>query len=296
MDDDSKIKLNQDFLKEAEEYARANKPMIDLFVQYRKHYKSDSDCTFVDNSDYHYNLSFHNIQSSDDDCISDKIHNIIFKNSKDSHMLHKCVDSEIYKFIAEYFDYDCPAICPTYRKKRSINNEVEVDDFQWPFLEPPKKPRTVFDKGPTREEIGEYNRRIFAAYTEYLNFENNVIYYEHNPNFTEEGEDEEFCQCYKNHLFKAEVESYLYNGSDYIFQEKSIVRISRNFDDDLIFCLQGNKHKILSTLDTFKLYYIENDGKVDLFNVEDMTISRFLFCNDKHCKDFYEYFDVPCEI
>ncbi|WUR03662.1 Ran-specific GTPase-activating protein [Vairimorpha necatrix] len=293
--------LNKAFLQKANEFVEENKPITELFEFYRKcmkkNIKEDNTYFKVDKNSIENNANIsHHIQSSDSDEFNLlKNKSIQFKNFKKKNSNHVCSETEIYKFLVQYYDYECPYTIPTYKKRKVVETNFDNEDFTWPFLEPPKKPRTVFDSGPTREEVGEYNRRIFAAYTEYLNYENDVIPYTCNPNFIDEDADEEFCNNHHDHQFKAEIESYIYNGTDYIYQDKAIVRISRDKDNQLVFSLKCGKYNIESSLDNFKLYYIEHDGKVDVLNMENFTISRLLFNNETHSKEFYSYFDVPCE-
>ncbi|KAK6089319.1 hypothetical protein P3W45_001727 [Vairimorpha bombi] len=301
MVEDLKTELNKKFVKKCEEYMKRKKPFTKLIRSY-KFYINDNtneeDITFDVSEESPAELTSHYIQSSDDDMLEKK-KIISFKNyrlSEDSDFSdHRCGGSEIYKFLVNYYGVNCPVLKKTHKKRKFINTQEYQDGFEWPFLEPPTKPRTVFDNGPTREEIGEYNRRIFAAYTEYLDSQNNIIPYYHNPKFFDDDSDEESCNEYSDNLYKSEIETFLYNGTDYIFTDKCVVRISKDLKGEQILSVKGKKYKMELPIDSFKLHYVENELKIDLLNLDDLTISRYLFSDDKHSRSFYEYFDVPCE-
>lgn len=301
MVEDIKIELNKKFVKKCEEYMKHNKPFTKLirsYMLYLNNNTNEENINFDVSDDSPAELTSHYIQSSDDDVL-EKNKNISFKNyrlSEDSNFSdHRCGGSEIYKFLVNYYGVNCPVVKKTYKRRKVVNKQEFQDDFEWPFLEPPTKPRTVFDNGPTREEIGEYNRRIFAAYTEYLDSQNNIIPYYHNPNFFDDESDEESCRRYAGNLYKSEIETFLYNGTDYIFADKCVIRIFKNLQGEQILSVKGKKYKMEHPVDNFKLHYLENELKIDLLNLEDLTISRYLFSDVKHPRSFYDYFDVPCE-
>ncbi|EQB61670.1 hypothetical protein NAPIS_ORF00754 [Vairimorpha apis BRL 01] len=171
-------------------------------------------------------------------------------------------------------------------KKEKINIETEEDDFVWPFLEPPKKPRSVFDTGPTREEVGEFNRRIFAAYTEYLDSDKDKILFSYNPNFS----DEESCDIEEHdivsNLYKSEIELFLYNGTEFIHQDKCIIKIFINNLSEKIVHINSMKYKFSFESDSILVYEFFEDVKVDILNLNDLHIYRLVFVDCRHCKKF----------
>lgn len=201
---------------------------------------------------------------------------------------HNCIDSEIYKFLIEFYGVECPMyrkpiIGELYRKKK-------LEPYKWPFQIAPKKPRSVFDTGPTREEVGEYNRRIFDIVTQKTFKFPRDITYRFNPNFFDDGSEE--SETNKEHLYKSEVELYKYDGDVYVYYDLVILRLYKK-DSSIYLSLRSSDGSVIidSEFDCFKLIPDERGDKFDVLYLLNLKIYRLLFRSKKQVERILKIID-----
>jgi hypothetical protein len=179
---------------------------------------------------------------------------------------------QIYKFLIHFYDVNCPAY-----KKFHIEPEKpikKVPHYDWPFLDVPTKPRSVFDSGPTREEVGEYNRRIFDLITQNTFPYPRKIVYRCNPNFYDGDVPNELHE----QIFKIDVEIYKYNGDAFIYDDRVTLRIYSI--NELKYMSLKNKQgniNLNAEIQDFKFVTEEHGKFIDVLFLQDFVIYRFVF-------------------
>ncbi|KAF9762321.1 hypothetical protein NGRA_2099 [Nosema granulosis] len=188
---------------------------------------------------------------------------------------HRCVDSEIYKFLVRFYGVECPKY--NRHNKKSKIQKRKIEPYDWPFKVAPTKPRSVFDTGPTREEVGEYNRRIFDIVTQKTFQFPRTITYRFNPNFYDDDSDEETLKK-KEQIYKSDVELYIYDGDVYVYNDLVTLRIYKD-DTELHLSLRNSNGDvdIDSEIGCFKMLPDEEGVNIDILYLLNYTIYRLLF-------------------